>query len=224
MNDNRTAVILVNLPLWAEALRGLAESSGIGVVGSACAPEQAFDLIAQLQPGVFITEIDSEEGEELDLDVVRTARRIDPELRVIVLSNAHGRSSIISAFGAGADMYVLHDANPDDMAAAMRQLFDQSVFIAADWAVPSALQSVRNAFAALTRREFEILRLVAYGHTNGTMASMLCVTEQTIKFHLSNIYRKLGVSNRTEASRWAQTHGLLPLVPAEAETIAERVA
>ena len=62
----------------------------------------------------------------------------------------------------------------------------------------------------LTRRELEILQLVAEGHSNSQLAKMLWVTEQTIKFHLSNIYRKLDVSNRTEASRWAQLHGILP--------------
>ena len=62
----------------------------------------------------------------------------------------------------------------------------------------------------LTRRELEILRLVAEGHSNSQLARMLWVTEQTVKFHLSNIYRKLDVANRTEASRWAQLHGLLP--------------
>ena len=61
----------------------------------------------------------------------------------------------------------------------------------------------------LTRRELEILRLVAEGHSNSQLARMLWVTEQTVKFHLSNIYRKLGVANRTEASRWAQVNGLL---------------
>jgi DNA-binding CsgD family transcriptional regulator len=55
------------------------------------------------------------------------------------------------------------------------------------------------------------LTLVAEGHSNAQLARMLWVTEQTVKFHLSNIYRKLNVSNRTEASRWAQVHGLLPL-------------
>ena len=63
---------------------------------------------------------------------------------------------------------------------------------------------------SLTRRELEILQLVAEGHSNSQLARMLWVTEQTVKFHLSNIYRKLSVSNRTEASRWAQFHGLLP--------------
>jgi DNA-binding CsgD family transcriptional regulator len=62
----------------------------------------------------------------------------------------------------------------------------------------------------LTRRELEILKLVAEGLSNAELARMLWVTEQTVKFHLSNIYRKLNVSNRTEASRWAQLHDLLP--------------
>jgi DNA-binding CsgD family transcriptional regulator len=61
----------------------------------------------------------------------------------------------------------------------------------------------------LTRREVEILRLVAEGHSNSTLAKMLWVTEQTVKFHLANIYRKLNVANRTEASRWAHLNGML---------------
>src|SRR5205807_6268420 len=72
---------------------------------------------------------------------------------------------------------------------------------------------------ALTRREREILALVAEGHSNRDLARMLWVTEQTVKFHLSNIYRKLDVANRTEASRWAQLHDLLPrMMPAVART------
>ena len=59
----------------------------------------------------------------------------------------------------------------------------------------------------MTRRELEILKLVAEGHSNAALARMLWVTEQTVKFHLSNVYRKLDVTNRTEASRWAQRNG-----------------
>ncbi len=61
----------------------------------------------------------------------------------------------------------------------------------------------------LTDRELEILRLVAQGYTNGRIARELWVTEQTVKFHLSNTYRKLGVANRTEASRYAHLNDLL---------------
>jgi DNA-binding CsgD family transcriptional regulator len=64
--------------------------------------------------------------------------------------------------------------------------------------------------AELTKREREILKLAAEGYSNAQLAGMLWVTEQTVKFHLSNTYRKLNVSNRTEAARWAQLHGLVP--------------
>ena len=62
-----------------------------------------------------------------------------------------------------------------------------------------------------TARELEILRAVAEGHTNARIGRLLWVTEQTVKFHLSNIYRKLGVSNRTEASRYALVNGMVIL-------------
>jgi DNA-binding NarL/FixJ family response regulator len=67
----------------------------------------------------------------------------------------------------------------------------------------------------LTARELEILRAVADGHTNARIGRLLWVTEQTVKFHLSNIYRKLGVSNRTEASRYALVNGMITLPPRE---------
>jgi DNA-binding NarL/FixJ family response regulator len=65
------------------------------------------------------------------------------------------------------------------------------------------------AASVLTSRELEILRLVAGGLPNGSIAKRLFVTEQTVKFHLSNVYRKLGLRNRTEASHYAHVHGLL---------------
>src|SRR5207237_3705041 len=98
-------------------------------------------------------------------------------------------------------------------AAVIRQAFEHSVYLPSlRRPVPDLLgaePSDEPAMPELTRRELEILRLVAEGHSNGELAKMLWVTEQTVKFHLSNIYRKLGVANRTEASRWAHLHGLL---------------
>jgi DNA-binding CsgD family transcriptional regulator len=67
----------------------------------------------------------------------------------------------------------------------------------------------RRGPGGLTRRELEILCHVATGETNREVAAKLWVTDQTVKFHLSNVYRKLGVSNRFEASRWAWEQGLL---------------
>jgi DNA-binding NarL/FixJ family response regulator len=205
----RTAVILDSLPLWVRALKDLAVTSGIRVVGTSSDAASALTMIWKLRPSLLITGIEGEGG-VINLDVVRKARGIDPELKVIVISNDRDHAAIGAAFTAGADVYALKDADPSDLAAGMRQAFAQSFFVSAHWSRPADLRkSDHPGSPGLTRRELEILRLVAEGHTNSAMASMLWVTEQTVKFHLHNIYRKLQVSNRTEASRWAQLHGLL---------------
>jgi DNA-binding NarL/FixJ family response regulator len=103
---------------------------------------------------------------------------------------------------------VFKTAHPDDLASAIRQVFDHSVFVAGSSPAP-AYPRVGDP-SGLTRREIEILQAVSEGHSNAQVATMLWITEQTVKFHLSNIYRKLDVSNRTEASRWAQLNDLLP--------------
>ena len=101
-------------------------------------------------------------------------------------------------------------AQPDDLVAAVRQVFDHSIFLRSAFSpAPRTMLPPTHGERGLTRRELEILRLVSDGHSNAQVARTLWVTEQTVKFHLSNIYRKLDVGNRTEASRWAQLHGVL---------------
>ena len=139
-----------------------------------------------------------------------------PNVKIIVLSTSSDPVGIQAAFSAGAVAFVVKKAHPDDLAVAVRQAYEHSIylpgFVAGNGHDPTEAHRRRG----LTRRELEILRLVAEGHSNAELARMLWVTEQTVKFHLSNIYRKLNVSNRTEASRWAQVHGLLQPVPAGA--------
>jgi len=131
-------------------------------------------------------------------------------MKAIVLSMYEERALVEAAFAAGAFAYVLKSADPDDLRAAIRQAFEPSVYFAPELVSNGAEPDERPSVdAGLTRREIEILQLVAEGYSNAQLARMLWVTEQTVKFHLSNIYRKLGVANRTEASRWAQVHGLL---------------
>jgi DNA-binding NarL/FixJ family response regulator len=131
-------------------------------------------------------------------------------MKAIVLSMYEERTLVKAAFAAGAFAYVLKSGDPDDLRAAIRQAFEPSVYFAPEFAGNGAEPDERSSVdGGLTRREIEILQLVAEGYSNAQLAKMLWVTEQTVKFHLSNIYRKLDVANRTEASRWAQVHGLL---------------
>ena len=169
------------------------------------------ELVEEHHPDVLVAEISTEEGTGEGISYLLRAREIQPKLKMIVLSTSNEPQHIDAAFAAGASGYVLKSAHPEDVALAIRQAFEHSIYLADSrvTAVASGVRQASDAASELTRRELEILRLVAEGHTNATLARMLWVTEQTVKFHLSNIYRKLNVANRTEASRWAQVNNLL---------------
>jgi DNA-binding NarL/FixJ family response regulator len=133
-----------------------------------------------------------------------------------VLAADDDPARIDAAFEAGAAAFVMKTVHPDDLASAIRHVFEHAIYFqrarpAAAAQPQSAERNAEHALeetAGLTARELEILRLASKGHTNAQLANMLSVTERTIRFHLSNTYRKLEVSNRTEASRWAMVHGV----------------
>jgi DNA-binding NarL/FixJ family response regulator len=207
------AVLLDPHPIWLDAIELVLERVGVTVVGKTSSGSEAVRMVDEHRPDLLTVELDPLPGEPNGLDVLREVRSAAPDLRAIVLSARQDSSHIDRALTAGASAYIVKTAHPDDVALAVRQAFGKSVFMpgAAPVTTPSATDaSVRiERPGGLTRREIEILKLVAEGHSNVQLARMLWVTEQTVKFHLSNIYRKLDVANRTEASRWAQRNGLL---------------
>jgi NarL family two-component system response regulator LiaR len=212
----RTAVVLDQHPIWLEAVQAILERIDVDVVGKTTSGDEMVDLIDRFRPDVLVTSIELDD-ENLDgIAYLRVARERQPSLKPIMLSAYDDSEHIHAALEAGAVAYVVKTAHPDDFAAAIRQSFEHSVFMAGTQvaAQPTGTPDVDTDARGLTRRELEILRLVAEGHSNAQLAKMLWVTEQTVKFHLSNIYRKLDVANRTEASRWAQVQGLLPSAPA----------
>jgi DNA-binding NarL/FixJ family response regulator len=172
-------------------------------------------MVEKHSSDLLITELESPPGDLSGLVLIERARAAQPGVRPIVLSMHTDPQVIDAALVAGASAYVVKTAHPEDLASAVRQAFSHSVYLAGRRAAePTAAEKPKvDDSPGLTRRELEILRLVAEGHSNAQLARMLWVTEQTVKFHLSNIYRKLDVANRTEASRWAQRNGLLQDAP-----------
>jgi DNA-binding NarL/FixJ family response regulator len=213
--QRRTAVLLDHHPLWLEAVEAVLLRSEYEIVGRTGDPEEAIELLEEHRPDVYVVEVESVDG-DVDLGRVRDAVRTAPGTRVLVLSALCGSTVVDDALDAGAAAYVVKTAHPDDLTAAIRQTFEHSVYLAGDRRASEPRPVQVEAATDLTRRELEILKLVAEGHSNAGLARMLWVTEQTVKFHLSNIYRKLNVANRTEASRWAQLHGLLDATVREA--------
>ncbi len=210
-DGDRKAVLVDQHPLWLDAVEQVLDRVGVEVVGKATSLAEGTELLAELRPDLVVLEIEAAGSDTDGVAWLGEMRQRFPELKVIVLSTADEPGGINAAFSAGAVAYVVKKADPDDLAVAVRQTFEQSIYL------PSATGEVTRVpatehldYPGLTRRELEILQLVAEGLSNAELARLLWVTEQTVKFHLSNIYRKLGVPNRTGASRWAQLHGLLP--------------
>jgi two-component system response regulator DevR len=203
------AVVLDPHPLWLDALEGVLARVGARVVAKTTSAREALAAIERHLPQLLTLELDTQPGEPSGLEVLQRAKAIAPSMRAIVLSAHHDTRHIDGALAAGAAAYVVKTAHPDDVASAVRQAFDHSVYLAGAPTPPVRARAAAERPGGLTRRELEILRLVAEGHSNAQLARMLWVTEQTVKFHLSNVYRKLEVSNRTEASRWAQLNGVL---------------
>src|SRR5215211_934332 len=196
------AVLLDPHPIWLDAIELVLDRVGVTVVGKTSSGSEALRMVEDRTPDLLTVEIDPLPGEPSGLDVLRQVRSMAADLRAIVLSTHHDSSHIDSALAAGASAYVVKTAHPDDVASAVRQAFDHSVFMRGTVTTtpPGAAGTARREIpGGLTRRELEILKLVAEGHSNAALARMLWVTEQTVKFHLSNIYRKLDVTNRTEA-------------------------
>jgi DNA-binding NarL/FixJ family response regulator len=205
----KTAVLLDDQPIWLDALERVLTNLGIVPVAKLTTPADALRAIGEQQPDLFILDTDSKGATPDGLTCLREAIGRVPTLKAVVISASDEPERIEAALGAGALAYVLKHAQPEDLVAAIRQTFSRSLYFAGGQGGQSQTSSFEADSAGLTRREREILEYVAEGSTNGEVARALWVTEQTVKFHLANIFRKLDVTNRTQASRWAHTHGLL---------------
>jgi DNA-binding NarL/FixJ family response regulator len=185
--------------LWLHSIVRILPAIGFTVSVSTNSPDEVVALVEKHKPQLLVAGVDSSNGSG-SLTCVREARERVPGLEVIVLSNVDAPGAVRAAFAAGAAAYVLKTARGDDFTLAIRQIYERSIYLAREFPVT---EPTTDSSEILTPRELEILQLVAEGHSNGQLARMLFVGEQTVKFHLANIYQKLGVRNRTEASHWA---------------------
>ena len=212
--QERTGILLDPHPLWLDALEGVLERLDVRVALKTTSPAEVLERLDEIGPDLIVAEVETPAGELDGIECLQQARERLSSVRGIIISSLAEPEFIDRALAAGASAYVLKTAHPEDFASAIRQAFSSSIFLAGPRGVPAtpaAAEPARTSqkSADLTARELEILQLVSEGLSNSEMARRLWVTEQTVKFHLSNIYSKLGVANRTAASRVAQLNGLL---------------
>lgn len=192
-------------PTFRAGLRALLEASGIEVAGEASGGAEAVACVREHWPDVVLMDLSMPEVD--GAEATRRLARELPEIPVVVLTSFSDRIRIMDALDAGAVGYLLKDAEPEDLV--------RGVQAAAAGQAPLDPRAAREVLAnrkgpagadALRAREIEVLKLVAAGHPNKVIALRLEISEKTVKNHLSAVFQKIGVADRTQAALWAQRH------------------
>jgi DNA-binding NarL/FixJ family response regulator len=204
MNELVRLVVADDHMLVQGALAGLLEPEGFEIIGSVRKGSQVLPLVASTQPDAVLLEFDLP---ELDgVGVIKRLRDRFPAVIPIVLAADSRPARVEEALAAGANAYISKAIEPALLGREIRRALEQPILSAVG--IPETLKR-EGVAAQLTEREVDIIRLVAEGNSNGQIGQRLFVTEQTVKFHLTNTYRKIGVGNRTEAAMFARRHALV---------------
>jgi DNA-binding NarL/FixJ family response regulator len=182
----------------------IARQADMKVVGFAATGEEAVLQWRRHRPD--ITLMDLRLGTMSGLDAIRAIRREEPTARIIVLTMYQGDEDIHQALAAGAATYLLKDTLSDDLIRTVREVHAGGRPMGED---VKARLSERATQPPLTPREIEVLTLVAQGHRNKEIASLLRLSEETVPVHLKNIFAKLKVNERTAAVNVALRRGIV---------------
>jgi len=214
------ALILDQQPVWVDALERVLGQLNIAVAAKVEDPAAALEMLARERIALFMLALEHADGSE-EAEYVRAARAAATDTVVLVCSSRRDPTRIRRVLEAGAAAYILKTLSEEDVRCAIRQAFERTIYL---FSSPRRRSAERRPEQTLTERELEILTLVAAGRSNSEVARLLWVSEATVKLHLSHVYGKLGVSNRTAAAAWAHAHGVATgsadLLPALRERVA----
>lgn len=207
-----TVAIVDDHPLVRAGIRAALESvDDIVVVAEASDGDEVVDLVTEHHPKVLLMDLSM--ARVSGVEASRSLRALDVDTRVVVLSSYSDRSRVEQALAAGAIGYLLKDSEPRDLLAGVRSAAEGHVPIdprVAGVLLPNAPQPGASSVdeSGLSQRELQVLAEVARGHANKQIAKRLGITEGTVKAHLGNIYRQIGVLDRTSAAMWARDHNV----------------
>lgn len=211
-------VIIADHSMVAHSIRlALRQTAGFDVAGVLDGRASVELTLPRLRPDVVVIDDMHEPrmgaAQPLDRGLARLREATDqaPAAQRLLLTLNMDDERLAEAFQAGAHAVISKDMHPVSLGTMLREVVRGNVVHRGHSRRPAATLE-----CDLTMRELQILAMVAEGQTNGQIAQVLWVTEQTVKFHLSNTYRKLGVANRTEASHYAHLNNLV----AAAEAVA----
>lgn len=198
--------------MLAAVRRALADAPDFEIVHEVSVGSHVVPAVHESSPDVVLLDL---RMPELDgLACLERLQKHDPEVAVVILSSYSDPEQIEAARRGGARGYVVKTVEPVDLAAVLRTALSGSTFTV--WGVEAEPAPAPVAGeAALSERETAVLEAVARGLSNREIGRQLWISEQTVKFHLRNVYRKLGISSRTEAARYAYRTGRVAALTVE---------
>ncbi len=188
--------------LIRSGVRAALTEAGFEVAGEASSGDQVMAMVDDHEPDVVLLDLRMPGADSISC--VRAIGERHPDVRVVMLSASEDPDDIEAALAAGASAYVGKRIAPADLGSALRQIVEGTV--------PHRARSVdagRADALGLTDRERTMLDALGRGLSTKAISRELWITEKTVKFHLTNVYRKLGVHNRASAMRYAYEHGLV---------------
>jgi DNA-binding NarL/FixJ family response regulator len=212
MSERVRVLVADDHPLFREGLRAvLSHSDDLQIVGEAASGAQAVDLALELQPDVIVMDLQMPE-----LNGVEATRRIveqSPHVGVLVLTMYEDDDSVFAAMRAGARGYLLKGADDEETLRAIRAVGSGDAIFGPSVAERlitffTAAHSPPQAFPDLSAREREVLELLARGEGNAAIARRLGISQKTVRNHVSNVFTKLRVADRSEAIVRAREAGL----------------
>ena len=215
MNSTIRILVADDHPIVREGLIAiLSTQADFHIVGEAATGIDTLRQVAALHPDILV--LDLEMAEMDGVEVIRRLKETQPDAHVIVFTAFDTDERILGAIRAGARGYLLKGAPREEIFQAVRVVHAGNSLLQPVIA-SKLLRQMRHdsptilGVEQLTRRELDVLRLLAQGLENKEIASSLVITERTVKFHVSSILSKLGAGNRTEAVKIAVQHGLIRL-------------
>lgn len=204
--DVLRVVIASQRPLFIAGSQAVLEADdGFEVVAAATTAGDTVAAVVEHLPDVVLVDADPRDGRWLTL--VRRIQSRSSRAAVVLISEARDLAHAQAAAVVGAYGYIVANLDFRDVPAAIRLAARESAYFARGLPALDGAATARGA--GLTSRELIVLRGAARSLSNREIAGELWVTEHTVKFHLTNIYRKMGVTNRIDAVRWAARRGLV---------------
>jgi DNA-binding NarL/FixJ family response regulator len=201
--------------LFTKGLSGLVDMlPGVEVVGVAYDGEEAVALCREKEPDVVLMDISMPRMD--GISATREIRNLLPQTAVIILTAHEEDEHVFEGIKAGAQGYLLKDAEPEDLSRAIRTVHTGDTIIAPDLAQKmlttfesGGISGSSRLMPPLTERELEVIRALAQGKSDRQIANALGISEKTVRNHTSNIYRKLHIFDRTQAVIYAIREGVI---------------